>query len=88
MDTFALDYSKLRINVLGEFAYATFLVTYRIRHLGKWSTGRSRVTMVLSKENSKWMSLHEHWSALEFEFAKALHSLETSIQEKKISFLS
>jgi ParB/RepB/Spo0J family partition protein len=61
-EEFHLDYDSLQVKVVGNAAYAAFLVTYRLRIDGKAGVGRSRATFVFSKLNGKWQSIHEHWS--------------------------
>lgn len=61
-EEFHLDYDSLQIKVVGNTAYAVFLVTYRLRISGKASVGRSRATFVFSRVEGVWQSIHEHWS--------------------------
>jgi ParB/RepB/Spo0J family partition protein len=80
LDDIRLSYDDLKIYIFGRFAYATFLVTYKIVYLGKWLVVRSRVTFIFIEDNNNnWLITHEHWSPLEYDFLTEIKKLESEI---------
>ncbi len=53
----------LKVDVFGAVAVATFVMEYRVvDDEGQRHTFRARATIVLAKEESGWLIVHEHFS--------------------------
>ena len=62
----ALNVQDLETKIIGETALSTMYVCYTMQIGGETRTTKSRVTMVLSREEEhQWKIIHEHWSLTE-----------------------
>lgn len=62
--TFKANVENLKVDLLGQAAVATFIVTYSAELAEGTATGRLRSTVVLAKHGRSWKIVHEHYSAL------------------------
>lgn len=66
IDQLKLKIEELETKVLRETALSTMYIRYSMLIGGEYHYARSRVTMVLSKEEQAgWKIIHEHWSLTE-----------------------
>jgi ParB/RepB/Spo0J family partition protein len=53
----------LNVRIRGALAYATLLIEYSVRVVGKVAGTKTRVTLIFEKENESWKIVHGHWSS-------------------------
>ena len=65
--TFKATVEDLKVDLVGQAAVATFIVTYSAELVDATATGRLRSTVVFAKHRRSWKIVHEHYSALRAE---------------------
>ncbi len=62
--------TDLKIDILGEAALATLSVSYSGKYLGNSLKMELRGTVVLTRKETKWRIMHEHWSRQDIEHTR------------------